>query len=1138
MTLRRRFGAFTAATLLAAFALSPAVTLAAEPTDTNLALTSTVSASGTETDSQFTPDRAADGNVMPEGGTTPAVHNDSQASRWSAPKDDGPWWIQLEFPASAHLSRVSVHWGNTYATNYRLEVSDNGTDFTPIVENAAATAKGEVVNHDVDTTTRFLRLYATQKSAKWSMSLWELEAFGTLTTTPPAHDATSIIPKPYSAQITNDETFKLSATTCVSGNKSTMGAQQVLQNRLGIASGTDCAIKLAVNPQAELFDAYERQHLQANEGYQLTISSDEVTITGASPRAVVWGVQSLIQLAGPWASVQLAGTVDSTDSAATPAAATVAANATESTPTNITDYKAQTIELPTLQIKDAPRYKWRGLLLDPARSFIAVDDVLGFIDEMSALKLNTLHFHLSDDQGWRIAISQPEGSDIDYTKLTEISGATAFGASKWADVAGDTGYYTRDDFAKIVRYAASRGVSVVPEIDGPGHTQAALHAIDQLNTADAYPHPAEGETRVPADIGQGNMDSTLDPHSEATYEFLNHVYTDVIGQVRSAVASSLDPSLALNYFHLGGDESATTTGADYQEFMRRTTTMITDESLTPIVWNEAMKESFDTLPANTVVQYWNQAQVRFAEHAARGGSFIMSPASNTYFPQIPSTDVAGPNWACGGGACDLQRWYNWDPTQRAGVPEANVQGVEGAMWNEHMRGNHDGSDNMSFKIFPRIFALSEVGWTQQSERAFNDFTSRLAAAGTALNVRGRTFHLAQGVGFTSSYLPLTVHSNVPLGSDTAVHIGMLSLPGAENTQGLPSIGILRDAQGVEHKVSLSYSMPKTFHYTDEGRMTGRRMNSIIDVYAHIPASLSVPEGAATVRLSGTVAASGRRLPITFGENAVSTITFAEPKVTEEPSTPEDGNQEGTGEGGTETPGTGEGGSQPEQQQTIVLKRDKTVIATIKQGEQLTVHASGLPASNKTTISLHSDPVVLDTVQSDADGRIAANVTIPADTQTGSHEIVVESSNVILRANLQVTAATTDSGTQTDDKSKDDKGTQTDGTDTEDSGTQTDDKSTDDKGAQTDGSTSTEDDTQTAGTDTNVDTGDKESTEKPMSPNTSDTSQKNNKKTEKNAEEQEKNELAHTGTAVFTTLIILVASIAIACGIHITRHAQL
>lgn len=1129
MALRRRFGAITAAAVLAALSLSPTVALAAEPTDTNLALISTVSASGTETDSNFTPDRAADGHVMPEGGTAPAVHNNSQASRWSAPKDDGPWWIQLEFPASAHLSRIAVHWGNTYATNYNLEVSDNGTDFSPIVEHASASAKGEVNNHNVDTTTRFLRLYATQKSAKWSMSLWELEAFGTLTATPPAHDATSIIPKPYSAQKTDGEPFVLSAQTCVTGNKQTMGAQQVLLDSLGLKNGgANCAIHLSIDPQIELFDTYERKRVQANEGYQLTITSDEITITGASSRAVVWGVQSLIQLAGPWARVQLAGSTDTTSGAESSA----------DTPAQIVDYQAQTVELPALQIKDAPRYKWRGLLLDPARSFIAVDDVLGFIDEMSAIKLNTLHMHLSDDQGWRIAISQPEGSDIDYTKLTEISGATAFGASKWADVAGDTGYYTRDDFAKIVRYAASRGVSVVPEIDGPGHTQAALHAIDQLNTADAYPHPAEGETRVPADIGQGNMDSTLDPHSEATYEFLNHVYTDVIGQVRSAVASSLDPSLALSYFHLGGDESKTTTGADYQEFMRRTTTRVTDESLTPIVWNEAMKESFDTLPANTVVQYWNQAKVRFAEHAARGGSFIMSPASNTYFPQIPSTDVAGPNWACGGGACDLQRWYNWDPTQSAGVPEASMQGVEGALWNEHMRDNRNGSDNMSFLIFPRALALSEVGWTQQSNRSWDDFAGRLATAGTALNVRGRTFHLAQEAGFAGSYLPLAARGEISRKSDATVRIGLLSLPGSENTQGLPSVGDLQDAQGEHHEIALSYRMAKPFHYTDEGRMTGRRMNSIIDVYAHIPASLSVPEGAATVRLSGTVAASGRRLPITFGENAVSTITFAEPKVTEEPSTPEDGNQEGTGEGGTETPGTGEGGSQPEQQQTIVLKRDKTVIATIKQGEQLTVHASGLPASNKTTISLHSDPVVLDTVQSDADGRIAANVTIPADTQIGSHEIVVESSNVILRANLQVTAATTDSGTQTDDKSKDDKGTQTDGTDTEDSGTQTDDKSTDDKGAQTDGSTSTEDDTQTAGTDTNVDTGDKESTEKPMSPNTSDTSQKNNKKTEKNAEKQEKNELARTGTAVFTTLIILVASIAIACGIHITRHAQL
>ncbi|MCD0452820.1 beta-N-acetylhexosaminidase [Actinocorallia sp. API 0066] len=397
------------------------------------------------------------------------------------------------------------------------------------------------------------------------------------------------------------------------------------------------------------------------EGYLLDVTESGVVLTGHTDEGLFRGAQTLRQLLPPEiespAPVEAAWT------------------------------------LPHGTVEDAPRYAWRGVMLDVARHFFDVSAVKRFIDRVVPYKFNVLHLHLSDDQGWRLAIDG-------YPRLTSHGAATAVGGPPG-------GFFTQEDFKEIVEYAAARYLTVVPEIDVPGHTQAAMASYPHLSTQEA-PELYEG-----VEVGF----SELAIHRDATYAFLDEVF----GQV-----AALTPGA---YLHLGGDEALSTTAEDYATFMSRTLPLVGKHGKTVVAWQEAA--SAPELPPGVHLQYWRPTteEVPEALHKAvgEGAKLIMSPADRAYLDQKYSEDAPlGLVWA---GTVGVRQSYEWDP--EALVPGAEVVGVEAPLWSETLRT----PDDLDHMLLPRLPGLADVAWSAAPRdwpahaRRLRAHTARWDAAG-------------------------------------------------------------------------------------------------------------------------------------------------------------------------------------------------------------------------------------------------------------------------------------------------------------------------------------------------------------------------------------------------------------------------
>ena len=351
---------------------------------------------------------------------------------------------------------------------------------------------------------------------------------------------------------------------------------------------------------------------------------------------------------------------------------------------------------PDVSIADRPRFAWRGVMLDVARHFFGVGDVCRLIDHLAAYKLNVLHLHLSDDQGWRLAIER-------WPRLTEIGGRGAVG--------GDPGgFYTQDDYRAIVRHAAERHVTVVPEIDTPGHVQAALAS---------YPELADGASAEPytgVEVGF----SSLDVHSDLTYRFLGDVLAEL---------AALTPG---EFLHVGGDEAHSTSHEDYLEFMARVQPLVAAQGKRLAGWEEIASAP---LRAGSVVQYWNTGNERGHDLAraavAQGAQLVMSPGDRVYLDmKYDASTPLGQDWA---GLVEVRDSYDWDPaTLVEAVGEDAVLGVEAPVWTETLRTLQD----VETMLFPRVCAVAEVAWTPQEARDWDDFRARVAAEAAGWNTAG------------------------------------------------------------------------------------------------------------------------------------------------------------------------------------------------------------------------------------------------------------------------------------------------------------------------------------------------------------------------------------------------------------------
>jgi len=390
------------------------------------------------------------------------------------------------------------------------------------------------------------------------------------------------------------------------------------------------------------------------EAYELTVTSELVTVTGRTAAGVFNGVQTFRQLLPPFLEHD-----------------------------GVRADKNRPIRAPAVRIVDSPRFGWRGAMLDVARHFFSVEDVKRYVDLIALLKLNRLHLHLADDQGWRIEIKS-------WPNLTVHGGSTAVGG-------GRGGYYSQRQYADIVAYAADRNITVVPEIDMPGHTNAALASYPELNCDGKAPPLFTG-----IEVGFSALCVTRD----ITYNFIDDV-------VREIAAITPGP-----YFHIGGDEVKTLTPSQYVEFIERVQTIVQSHGKQMIGWDEIAPARL--LPTS-IVQHW-RPKTTPAEAVARGAKVIMSPAERTYLDMKydPATPI-GLSWAA---FIDVRDSYDWDPADAlAGVAESALLGVESPLWTETVANMRDAE----LMAFPRIAAIAEIGWSRGDQRKWDDFRIRLGA---------------------------------------------------------------------------------------------------------------------------------------------------------------------------------------------------------------------------------------------------------------------------------------------------------------------------------------------------------------------------------------------------------------------------
>ncbi|MFC7545341.1 beta-N-acetylhexosaminidase [Plantactinospora sp. GCM10030261] len=446
-------------------------------------------------------------------------------------------------------------------------------------------------------------------------------------------------------------------------------------------------------------DAAEPESAGA-EGYQLDVTADAVTLRGRTATGLHHGVQTLRQLLPP-----------AVDGRTAPGPWTV----------------------PGCRIADHPRYAYRGVMLDVARHFFDADQVCRFIDQVARYKINYLHLHLTDDQGWRIAIDS-------WPRLTEVGGASQVGG-------GPGGYYTKADYQRIVGHAARRRITVVPEIDVPGHTNAALVA---------YPELAPGGRAPVAYTGTDVGFSALDVTNGRTYTFL----TDVLGEV-----AELSPG---QFLHLGGDEAFTLPPGAYTDFVNRAQAIVAATGKRVLGWHQ-------TAPAThvdgRVLHYWGTTaeQAPVADAVRRGAGVLLSPADRCYLDMKYTADTPiGHDWA---GHIETRRAYDWDPASYLdGVPAEAILGIEAPLWTESVTTPTE----IEFMVFPRLPAIAELGWSPAAGRDWSNFRARLAAQATRWRAAGIAFHHSPEVPWPA---PRTAAGVEPTSTPAAPSAGTMAAAG-------------------------------------------------------------------------------------------------------------------------------------------------------------------------------------------------------------------------------------------------------------------------------------------------------------------------------------------------------------------------
>ena len=515
----------------------------------------------------------------------------------------------------------------------------------------------------------------------------------------------ALIPLPQKVQPL-DGAFVLTLQTRIEADRSSSKTAELLAERLRKSTGYPLKVhwKLsssAPQPNTIWFTTKNANTNLGAEGYELVVTTNGILIRAPTQAGLFYGSQTLLQLF----------------------------------PSQIfsTNVVVRNWKVPCVQIVDWPRFPWRGLMLDVSRHFYTVAEVKTILDEMALYKLNTFHWHLVDDQGWRIEIKG-------YPKLTEVGAWRAQSdidppppapAPEWTKPTADKfrpdgqygGFYTADDIRDVVAYAAARHITVVPEIEMPGHSVAALGAYPQFS---CFGEPYSTNNKM------GIHDGIYDPSNPETFKFLDAVLLQVF---------ALFPA---QYVHIGGDEVPTnywqrsasccalmqreglTSEEELQSyFIQHMEQFVNAHGKTLVGWSEILKGGLAT---NAVVMDWIGGGKQAAE---AGHDAVMTPIDYCYFDHYHKPRAVGT-------AVPLKQVYAFEPVP-ADLPaeyQSHILGAQAVLWTEYIAS----LPHAQYMLFPRTCALAEDVWSAKDARNWDDFQRRLTVDEKRLDALGVNYH--------------------------------------------------------------------------------------------------------------------------------------------------------------------------------------------------------------------------------------------------------------------------------------------------------------------------------------------------------------------------------------------------------------
>lgn len=515
-------------------------------------------------------------------------------------------------------------------------------------------------------------------------------------------DPAGIVPAPVSVEY-GDGNFSFGPATVISVESGSQA--EVASWFCDLFSASAGFTPEVVTGDAEGADVvFRSDSLMKGESYRLEVSRKRIHVTAKDERGFFYALQTLRQY--------LPASIDSD--------------------TMSDDVREWSV--PAMDIYDEPRFGYRGLMLDVARHFMPKEDVLRIIDCMAMLKLNTLHWHLTDDNGWRIEIRKyPLLTDVGAWRVDrEDEPFPARRNQRPGEKATSGGFYTQSDIREVVSYAAARQIEVIPEIDMPAHSNAALAAYPQY----ACPVAEKPVTVLPG-LGEGRWDVIFCAGNENAYTFIEGILDEVM---------ELFPS---DYIHIGGDEAQKTNWekcplcqsllkreslGDEEHlqgyFMGRIASYLREHGKTVIGWDELVKSK---LPEGAVICGWQGDGRSAFKAASQGHRFIMTPAKVMYLIRYQ-----GPQWfepLTYFGNNTLKDVYEYDPSGSAGwKPEYAplMMGLQASMWTEFCRD----TDDVTYQLFPRLAALAELSWSADASRDWAGFLPRLDAYLEHLDAKG------------------------------------------------------------------------------------------------------------------------------------------------------------------------------------------------------------------------------------------------------------------------------------------------------------------------------------------------------------------------------------------------------------------